>query len=287
MHSPDAEWRKPDVGQWTNYLVHRSQVDRVKNQTRITSPVYLIEPQSELAERAKYFSPGVVTYKSENLSGFLKKKKKFPSERCSYLWGHLRIIIPPSSERLPFVWKKKSYKEIVASEWRLTVQTCWMDRSTCLNRITACSQSSRFNTRHKQEEYWTPAIKQCGSTLPPAVTLMGMGMTFYTRGCKVIQPHWLIHPITCLFKLVSVSVYKTPIHTAGFIQCCMLLLIFSQHHSSITHLTTITVVKTLGVFLVYFPVEICHCAFLQGHGIQNPPFFSLTVFFPLPCMMLQ
>lgn len=47
----------------------------MKNQTRITSPVYLIEPQSELAERAKYFSPGVVTYKSENLSGFLKKKK--------------------------------------------------------------------------------------------------------------------------------------------------------------------------------------------------------------------
>lgn len=49
----------------------------MKNQTRITSPVYLIEPQSELAERAKYFSPGVVTYKSENLSGFLKKKKNF------------------------------------------------------------------------------------------------------------------------------------------------------------------------------------------------------------------
>lgn len=206
----------------------------------------------------------------------------------------MQLFVRPLEDNYPtklwtssFCLKKKSYKEIVASEWRLTVQTCWMDRSTCLNRITACSQSSRFNTRHKQEEYWTPAIKQCGSTLPPAVTLMGMGMTFYTRGCKVIQPHWLIHPITCLFKLVSVSVYKTPIHTAGFIQCCMLLLIFSQHHSSITHLTTITVVKTLGVFLVYFPVEICHCAFLQGHGIQNPPFFSLTVFFPLPCMMLQ
>lgn len=80
-------------------------------------------------------------------------------------------------------------------------------------------------------------------------------MTFYTRGCKVIQPHWLIHPINCLFKLVSVSVYKTPIHTAGFIQCCMLLLTFSQHHSSITHLTTITVVKTqlhftMTVFIV-------------------------------------
>lgn len=43
----------------------------MKIKPEITNLVYLIEPQNELAKRAKYFSPGAATYKTENWSHFL------------------------------------------------------------------------------------------------------------------------------------------------------------------------------------------------------------------------